>query len=77
VKIPLFAIHSLDDPVVTAKGIPFESFVEHKNTILMTTSNGGHVGWFTGIFKVKRWFQVPCLEFFEAVRTQKHKFKYS
>jgi abhydrolase domain-containing protein 1/3 len=73
VKIPLFALNSLDDPVVTAKGIPYESFRTHEKTILMTTSCGGHVGWFTGFIKVKRWFQVPCLEFFEAIRTHSHR----
>lgn len=73
VKIPLFALNSLDDPIVTAEGVPIESFIEHEKTILMTTSTGGHVGWFTGTFKVKRWYQVPCLEFFEAVKNLKFK----
>ena len=67
IKIPLFALSSLDDPIITAKGIPFEAFKVSDNAILMATTNGGHVGWFTGNFKVSRWYPVPCIEFFEAI----------
>lgn len=67
IKIPLFALSSLDDPVITAKGIPFDAFKSSENAVLMTTTNGGHVGWFTGNFKLTRWYPVPCIEFFDAL----------
>lgn len=67
IKIPLFALSSLDDPIITPKGIPFEAFKASENAILMATTNGGHVGWFTGNLKVARWYPVPCIEFFEAI----------
>ena len=73
VDIPLFSMHSVDDPIVTFKGVPIESFQQHDKALLMVTSNGGHVGWFTGTFRVRRWFPVPCLEFFEAVRLKNQK----
>lgn len=67
VKIPVFALSSLDDPIISYEGIPFNEFLTNDNLILMTTNYGGHVGWFTGTFLPKRWYQIPCIEYLEAV----------
>lgn len=69
VKIPVLALSSLDDPVISAEVIPYKEFCENDKLILMTTNNGGHVGWFTGNLMPKRWFQIPCVEYLEAVLT--------
>ena len=65
-RIPVFALSSLDDPVIHSDGIPFQEFQEQPNIILATTTTEGHVGWYTGNLIPKRWFQIPCLEFLEA-----------
>ena len=65
-QIPVFALSALDDPVVHSGGIPYESFRQHPNVILATTTTGGHTGWYSGNFIPKRTFHIPCLEFLEA-----------
>ena len=72
-KTPLFALNSLDDLIVSPKGAPIDQFRENSRTILMLTTNGGHVGWFQGIFKITRWYPIPCLEFFDALQVLKLK----
>lgn len=58
---------------MSPKGVPIEQFRENSKTVLMLTTNGGHVGWFTGLFKLTRWYPVPCLEFFDALQSLKIK----
>ena len=67
IKINIFAINSLDDPVFCKSNIPFEEFKKYDNMILAATTTGGHVGWFTGFFSPKRWFHIPCFEFLDAI----------
>ncbi|KAI1004951.1 hypothetical protein K3495_g3264 [Podosphaera aphanis] len=46
VKIPLFAINALDDPIATKEAIPYEEVRQTPNVVLCTTSLGGHLSWY-------------------------------
>ena len=66
IQIPVLALSSKDDPVVTASCIPYEQFYHNPNLVLAITNVGGHVGWFTGL-SPKRWYPKPCLEFLDSI----------
>ncbi|CAG9327386.1 unnamed protein product [Blepharisma stoltei] len=65
IKVPVFALSSMNDPVVTNKCIPYDEFKSNPNLILAVTRTGGHIGWFTGQFKAERWYAHPTLEFLD------------
>lgn len=44
IKIPVLALSSRDDPVVTSECIPFDIFTSNPNLILAITKYGGHIG---------------------------------
>ena len=53
-RVPLFAIHARDDPIVNDFAVPYKE-IEHNNYVVMvTTSGGGHLSWFQP--DGKRWF---------------------
>lgn len=54
ITIPVFALSSLDDPVITKDCIPYEEFIHNSNLVLATTRTGGHLGWFTGLVRPRR-----------------------
>lgn len=54
IKVPVFALSSLDDPVITKHNIPYNEFPRNPNLILAVTRTGGHIGWYTGILRPKR-----------------------
>jgi predicted alpha/beta-fold hydrolase len=58
ITIPVLALSSLDDPVITKDCIPYEEFLHNENLILATTLTGGHLGWFTGFLRPRR---VRCM----------------
>ena len=58
VKIPVLAISSLDDPIVSHVCIPYEEFKSNPYLGLAVTRIGGHLSWFTGN-SPKRWFPQP------------------
>lgn len=61
VRTPLLTISAADDPIV--RKIP--PSVDNPHVIMVTTSGGGHLGWFEagpGWFTVKRWIQKPVIE---------------
>lgn len=72
-RIPMLAIHALDDPILHVDTMPTkvasEGTLTDKLTLLITKT-GGHVGWPTGLFPwLSRWnFQNTLTsEFIEAV----------
>lgn len=65
--MPTLALSTLDDPVVTSDCIPYEEFHINENLILGVTRCGGHLGWFQGALKPRRWYSQVALEFFESV----------
>jgi len=46
IKIPVFALNSLDDPVSVSSAIPFDKFGKNEHVIFGYTKSGGHVGWY-------------------------------
>ncbi|KAM0254351.1 hypothetical protein ACHAQJ_006883 [Trichoderma viride] len=65
IKIPFLAISALDDPIAVKEAIPFEEFRQNPNTVLLTTSLGGHLCWFeTG---GSRWHPRPVCNFLNHI----------
>jgi predicted alpha/beta-fold hydrolase len=46
IRIPFLAIQALDDPIAVKEALPYEEFRLNPNTVLLTTSLGGHICWF-------------------------------
>ncbi|KAH7152253.1 Alpha/Beta hydrolase protein [Dactylonectria estremocensis] len=61
IQIPFLAINSTDDPIAIKDAIPFEEFELNPNTVLLTTSLGGHLCWFE--IGGGRWFTRPLANF--------------
>jgi hypothetical protein len=44
------------------------AFETNDNLVFATTGSGGHLGWFAGIFRPRRWVHNPVLEWFRATQ---------
>lgn len=60
---------SKDDPIVSYKTMPFQSFKNNSNIELTATEKGGHLCWFEGIVP-KRWYPRPVLNYLAKLRTR-------
>ncbi|GAA5952007.1 hypothetical protein JCM21900_000113 [Sporobolomyces salmonicolor] len=67
VAVPFLSISALDDPIVDASGIPFDSASRNPYLTFATTQHGGHLGWFSSFFFPRRWIVRPVVEWLEAV----------
>ncbi|KAE8144971.1 Alpha/Beta hydrolase protein [Aspergillus avenaceus] len=61
IKIPFFTVQAEDDPIATVKALPFQEMTQTPYGVMMTTSWGGHLGWFE--FGGDRWFVKPVTNF--------------
>ncbi|KAL7948937.1 Alpha/Beta hydrolase protein [Trichoderma barbatum] len=61
IKIPFLAISATDDPIAVKEAIPYEEFRQNPNTVLLTTSLGGHLCWFES--DGSRWHTRPVCNF--------------
>ncbi|KAM0342243.1 hypothetical protein ACHAPU_009648 [Fusarium lateritium] len=61
IEIPFLAVHSTDDPIAVKEAIPYEEFKNNPNTVLLTSSLGGHLCWFET--SGSRWFTKPVCNF--------------
>ncbi|RDW83920.1 putative hydrolase, alpha/beta fold family [Aspergillus mulundensis] len=61
IRIPFFVVQAEDDPIVTAKGAPYQEIAQTPYGVMMATSWGGHLGWFE--FGGGRWFVKPVNNF--------------
>jgi len=52
-KIPLFVIHAMDDPVVPLSAFPFHQLRTSENMFTAITKSGGHSGWLEGHFNCR------------------------
>ncbi|KAK3325755.1 Alpha/Beta hydrolase protein [Apodospora peruviana] len=68
IKIPFFAISAEDDPIAVQEAIPYEEFKANPNTVLCTTSLGGHLSWFE--IGGGRWFTRPICNFLQAMASE-------
>lgn len=60
IRIPFFAVQAEDDPIATRNALPFQEFSQTPFGVMLTTSWGGHLGWFE--LGGGRWFVKPvCL----------------
>lgn len=57
VRVPLLAIHALDDPVICDEVLPYQEIEVTPYVVLVTTKGGGHLGWFER--GGGRWFVKP------------------
>lgn len=73
INIPVFALSSINDPVVSKNCIPYDEFRSNKNLILAVTKSGGHIGWFEGVTKAERWYSHPTIEFLEKILDSNNK----
>ncbi|BGP38189.1 hypothetical protein JCM10449v2_002118 [Rhodotorula kratochvilovae] len=65
--VPLLSISAMDDPIVDSNGIPFSAAEKNPWLTFATTQHGGHLGWFEGFFRPRRWVAKPAVEFLRAV----------
>ncbi|RFU26886.1 hypothetical protein B7463_g9444, partial [Scytalidium lignicola] len=65
VKIPIFILSSLDDPIVPGEILPYEEVKQNPYAVLCTTSMGGHLGWFE--INGQRWHARPIVNFLNAM----------
>jgi len=55
-KVPLLAVHAMDDPIAVYEVVLAERIHETENVMLLATKHGGHIGWPQGISPSKnRW----------------------
>ncbi|KAK5993422.1 Monoacylglycerol lipase [Cladobotryum mycophilum] len=62
INIPFMALSATDDPIAVKEAIPYQEFQQNPNTILITTSLGGHLCWFE--LGGTRWHTRPICNFF-------------
>ncbi|KAH7318490.1 Alpha/Beta hydrolase protein [Stachybotrys elegans] len=68
IRIPFVALHATDDPIAVNEAVPYHEFRQNPNTVLITTSLGGHLCWFeTG---GSRWHSRPIFNFFNYFASQ-------
>ncbi|KAK4068517.1 hypothetical protein Purlil1_13775 [Purpureocillium lilacinum] len=61
IQVPFIAINAADDPIALNDALPYEEFRQNPNTILITTSLGGHLAWFES--GGTRWYPRPICNF--------------
>ncbi|KAL2844619.1 Alpha/Beta hydrolase protein [Aspergillus pseudodeflectus] len=61
IRIPFFVVQAEDDPIANVKALPFQEIGQTPYGVMMTTSWGGHLGWFE--FGGDRWFVKPVTNF--------------
>ncbi|GAA5931595.1 uncharacterized protein JCM15063_001512 [Sporobolomyces koalae] len=67
IRVPFLGISALDDPIVDSTGIPFEAAQENPYLTFAVTKHGGHLGWFSGLFRPRRWVVKPVVEWLSAI----------
>ncbi|KAI9209501.1 Alpha/Beta hydrolase protein [Polychytrium aggregatum] len=67
VRVPLLCLHAIDDPIAHKEALPYHEIRSNPYAILATTQQGGHLGWWSGNFTIKRWFPGPVHEFITAM----------
>lgn len=67
VAVPLLTFSAKDDPIVATTTVPLEAAERNPNLVFATTKHGGHLGWFQGLFRPRRWISTPIVEFLRAL----------
>ncbi|KAF7718680.1 Alpha/beta hydrolase fold-1 domain-containing protein [Penicillium ucsense] len=61
IRIPFFTVQAEDDPIASRNALPFQEMTQTPYGVMMTTSWGGHLGWFE--LGGERWFVKPVTNF--------------
>ncbi|GAB1217221.1 hypothetical protein ATERTT37_006457 [Aspergillus terreus] len=61
IRIPFFVVQAEDDPIASANALPWQEIKQNPYGVMMTTSWGGHLGWFE--LGGDRWFVKPVNNF--------------
>lgn len=61
IRIPFLTVQAEDDPIAHREAIPYQEFCQTPYGVLLTTSWGGHLGWFE--LGGGRWFVKPIINF--------------
>ncbi|CDO92888.1 unnamed protein product [Kluyveromyces dobzhanskii CBS 2104] len=56
-RTPLLILNALDDPIVGHEALPYREVQSNPYTLMLTTTRGGHIGWFD--MKLDRWYVKP------------------
>ncbi|KAK0383814.1 hypothetical protein NLU13_9725 [Sarocladium strictum] len=62
IRIPFMALQATDDPIAVKQGLPYDEIKQNPNTVMVTTSLGGHLCWFES--GGGRWHAKPVCNFF-------------
>lgn len=65
VRVPIVIVLSLDDPIVGCKALPLSEVKLNPYAYLVTTSIGGHLGWFD--YTHNRWYAQPVAKLFQVL----------
>ncbi|CAI7621589.1 hypothetical protein N7533_013136 [Penicillium manginii] len=61
IRIPFLCVQAEDDPIASYDALPFQEMAQTPYGVMVTTSWGGHLGWFE--FGGARWFVKPVNNF--------------
>ncbi|KAJ5570273.1 uncharacterized protein N7459_009703 [Penicillium hispanicum] len=61
IRIPFLCVQAEDDPIASREALPFQEMTRTPYGVMVTTSWGGHLGWFE--FGGARWFVKPVTKF--------------
>ncbi|KAL4926470.1 putative hydrolase, alpha/beta fold family [Aspergillus undulatus] len=68
IRIPFFVIQAEDDPIASITALPFQEIAQTPYGVMMTTSWGGHLGWFE--LGGDRWFVKPVNNFLNLMANE-------
>ncbi|SCV68924.1 BQ2448_1944 [Microbotryum intermedium] len=67
IAVPTLTFSAKDDPVVASATVPVHLAQLNPNLVFARTDHGGHLGWFEGFFRPRRWISKPVVEFLSEV----------
>lgn len=63
IRRPFLCLNALDDPIAVQECLPKDEISANPYGLLATTAQGGHLGWYEGFWRPKRWCTRPLAEF--------------
>ncbi|CAK7896914.1 monoacylglycerol lipase [[Candida] anglica] len=65
IRVPTVIVSSLDDPIAGNTSLPYSEVQLNPYTMFVTTTIGGHLGWFTS--SSTRWYPKPISQLFKEL----------
>lgn len=65
VRVPLVILSSKDDPITGQRSLPYDEVKQNPYVLMITTTIGGHLGWFNMVGK--RWYAAPMAKLFKLM----------